>query len=156
MKLSSLKRLRPTQKGQSLIEFAIGIVVLLMLVSVVVDGARALFTWLSMRDAAQEGAIYASIHPATSEVGDVEERVCNTSNLMIGLCDAGDIDVDVLPTISGQRCMGSTSGNAHGIEVTVDYAEFPLTMPLIGMFVNGNTVHITASINDTIIQPPCE
>lgn len=155
MKLSALKRLRPSQKGQSLIEFAIGIVVLLMLVSVVVDGSRALFTYLSMRDAAQEGAIYASIHPLASDEDDVEARVCEASNIMIDLCDANDIDIQIDPTVSGRRCLGSTSGAAHGIEVTVDYEEFPLTMPLIGVFVDGNTVHITASIQDTIIQPPC-
>jgi Flp pilus assembly protein TadG len=153
MKLFALKRLRPTQKGQSLIEFAIGIVVLLMLVSVIVDGARALFTYLSMRDAAQEGATYAIIHPTDNP--DIEERVCNTSNIMIGLCDTGDLNIDVQPTIAGKLCMGSTSGSTHGVEVTVDYPQFPLTMPLIGMFVDGNTVHITASINETIIQPPC-
>jgi len=142
-------------------EFAFGIVVLLMLVSVVVDGSRALFTYLSMRDAAQEGAIYASIHPRTSEEDDVEARVCDTSQIMEDLCDDTDdpITITVAPPVPGRRCLGFTpntaTGTPHGIEVTVEYPEFPLTMPLIGMFVDGNSVPISASINDTIIQPPC-
>ena len=55
-----------SENGQSLVEFAVSLVILMLLLSVIVDGARALFTYLSMRDASQEGALYASYKPNDS------------------------------------------------------------------------------------------
>ena len=50
-----------SEKGQSLIELAFGIVVLLILLAGIVDIGRLLFFYISMRDAAQEGAVFGQI-----------------------------------------------------------------------------------------------
>ncbi len=52
-----------SERGQSLVEFSLGMVVLLVLVVGITDTARAMFTYLSMRDAAQEGALFGSVNP---------------------------------------------------------------------------------------------
>ena len=46
-----------------MIELALSFVVLLLLLMGVVDLGRAYFAFMSMRDAAQEGAAYGSIYP---------------------------------------------------------------------------------------------
>jgi hypothetical protein len=126
-----------------------------------VDGTRALFTYMSMRDAAQEGALYASIRPTeftastTDHTGNVEQRICESSDLMTSLCDANSIDIDVHETVSSKFCRGTTSGTPHGMEVIIDYPSFPLTMPFIGVFVGGQSVPITVEVIDTIVQPTC-
>jgi Flp pilus assembly protein TadG len=153
---------RNGERGQSLIEFAIGLVVLLIIVAGVFDAARALFTYLALRDAAQEGALYGSIDP--TNFTEIRERACSASNMMEDLCAADNpnsgngFEIEIIATVSGKFCMGSTGPNSHGIQVTVDYPNFPLTMPLIGELIgrqNTYTVPITAIIRDTIITPAC-
>lgn len=157
----------PAQRGQSLVEFAVSVTVLLILVAGIFDAARALFTYLSLRDAAQEGALYASIDPTNTP--DIVLRTCQASDMLGALgencsedaCNAEDrycVDIDVNLTVSGQACMGATGGVAHGIEVVVSYPNYPLTMPLIGQLIGREgtyTVPIQASVIDTIITPSC-
>ncbi|MFM8322002.1 MAG: TadE family protein [Chloroflexota bacterium] len=142
----------PHEKGQSLVEFAISLVMLLVLLAGAVDGGRALFTYLAMRDAAQEGATFASINPASTSA--IEQRVRNSSNLLSSL--GGSLIVTVTPTVTGKLCAGRAGAVDFGIEVRLDYPNFPLTMPFIGMFVgSNNTVPISAEANDMIIIPKC-
>lgn len=146
---------RNGERGQSLIEFAFGLMILLILVAGAFDVSRAVFTYLALRDAAQEGALYASIDPTNN--AEIIDRACNASNLLIDLCNSADPDdgsgfeITITPT-DGQLCMG----DGNGIEVIVDYPNFPLSMPLIGELVGSSgTIPITASIIDTIIRPSC-
>ena len=155
------------QRGQSLVEFAVSLTVLLILVAGIFDAARALFTYLSLRDAAQEGALYASIDP--TNLTAIVDRTCQASDFLASLgancheaaCNSDErycVDIDVNYTVSGQACMGATGGAAHGVEVVVNYPNYPLTMPLIGQLIgreNTYTVPIRASIIDTIITPSC-
>jgi len=55
-----------SQEGQSLIEFAISLVVLLIMLAGIVDSGRALFTYLALRESAEEGALYGSTDPTNS------------------------------------------------------------------------------------------
>lgn len=139
------------ERGQSLVEFALGMVVLLVLLVGVTDTARVLFTYLSMRDAAQEGALYASVNP--TDTSAIESRVRNTSNLMSGL--GASITVAIVPTVTGKLCLGDTGGISHGVTVTVTYPSFPLTMPLIGAIIGNQNVGIRAAANNKIISPRC-
>jgi Flp pilus assembly protein TadG len=139
------------ERGQSLVEFAFGAVVLLILLSVIVDGARALFTYQSMRDAAQEGALYASYMPTDS--AGIINRVRNTSDLINGL--GGAITITITPTVTGKFCMGTTSSTPHGITVRIDYPAFPLAMPFMGAFIGAQSVPISATVIDTILSPKC-
>src|SRR5690606_12260611 len=132
------------ERGQSLVEFAIGMVILLYLLVVIADGARALFTYLSMRDAAQEGALYASIHPA--DTSEIENRVLSASNLMNAIGD--DLIITTNPTVSGKSCMGTSGGTSHGITVSINYPAFPLAMPFMSVLIGSQTVPINTSVTD--------
>ena len=137
------ERMRRGEGGQSLVEFALSLVFLLVLLTGVVDAARALYAYLSMRDAAQEGALYASIQPA--DTAGIENRVRGASDYMNGLGAA----ITVTSTPTGAPCLGST------IKVSINYPNFPLVMPLIGVFIGRQTVPIGVSVSDTILTPKC-
>lgn len=145
---------RRSARGQSLVEFAFSLVLLLVLVAGAVDGGRALFTYLSMRDAAQEGALYASIDP--TNVTMINQRTRESSNLIQSL--GNSIVITVTPTVAGKLCAGTTGGVDHGILVTIHYAKFLLTMPFIGVIVGSGdqTVPITARVTNSIIIPKCK
>ena len=137
------ERMRRGEGGQSLVEFALSLVFLLVLLTGVVDAARALYAYLSMRDAAQEGALYASIQPA--DTTGIENRVRGASDYMNGLGAA----ITVQTKLTGAPCVGST------IEVLIKYPDFPLVMPLIGLFIGRQTAPIGVSVSDTILTPKC-
>ena len=141
------------ESGQSLVEFAISLVLLLLLVVVIMDAARALFTYLSMRDAAQEGALFASAYPTSED--DIRDRVCDSSDMMSDLCDNSSVNITISPTVSGVYCMGSSGSESNGIKVRIDYPSFPLTMPLVGAIIGSQTVSISAEVIDTILAPKC-
>lgn len=150
------------ERGQSLIEFAFMLVLLLILLGAVVDGARAMYTYLSMRDAAQEGAVYASLEP--TDTTGICDRIQNSSNLMQGLDMDGadrDINVSINPTVAGKLCSGTSTvggGTVHnGISVSIEYPNFPLIMPFVSGIAGGSdaTVPISVTVIDTILIPLC-
>ncbi len=132
-----------TERGQSLVEFGFSLVILLVMLAGLVDASRALFTFMAMREAAQEGALYGSLQPGS--VSAIQTRTLNTSNLVQGL--SGELDVDV--TVGEPACTGST------ITVRVTYSSFPISMPFLGTVLGSQTVPISASVVDTILLPSC-
>lgn len=131
------------ERGQSLMELAFSLMFLLVLLSGVVDLGRAFFTYMAMRDAAQEGALYGSIHPA-DEI-EIKNHVRYSSDMMQNLISNDDITVDV-----------PTPCNGNAITVELVHNDFPLTMPFIGTFLGSQTIAIRASVTDTILTPPCD
>jgi Flp pilus assembly protein TadG len=78
--MRSLTRSRSAQKGQSLVELALSMTVMLILLGGIVDLGRAFFTFMALRDAVQEGAMYGSLHP-TSTV-EIKNQVRDSSSLV--------------------------------------------------------------------------
>ena len=130
-----------SQKGQSLVEFAIGLFFLLLLISGIVDLGRAIFTYMDLREAAQEGAAYATVNPY--DTTGIANRVTDSSNVF----DSADLSVNV--NIDPNPCLGDD------ITVGVSMANFPLTMPFMGAILGTQTLTITASIKDTVLVPLC-
>lgn len=75
------------EKGQSLLELAISMTILLILLAGVADVGRMLFLYMSMRDAAQEGAVYGSIYPTFCD--QIVDRARTT------IPDGYDIRIDI-------------------------------------------------------------
>jgi len=143
MNMDTSNRTNQTERGQSLVEFAFSITLLFILIAGIVDGGRALFTYMALRDGAQEGALYGSYKP--SDTSGIQDRVFNSSNILSDLT----AEVSVTPTVLGDACTG------NGIEVLVTMPHFRLTMPFLGAILGTQTVPISASITDTILTPPC-
>ena len=132
-----------SEQGQSLVEMAIALVILLLLVGGIVDLGRAFFTFMALRDAVQEGALYGSVNPTLTT--EIKNHVLNSSDMIPDLVTSSDITVNVI----GAACTG------NGIQVTATYSDFPITMPFIGTILGSQTIPISATITDTILSPGC-
>ncbi len=136
-----------SEKGQSLVEFAFSIVVLLLLVAGAVDLGRALYTYMGLRDAAQEGALYGSTNP--TQQNEIVSRVRNSSNLLQGISADAAANTDVQVTVYGAACTN------NAIKVRVSYDNFPITMPFLGTLIGSQSIPISAEVTDTILSPSC-
>jgi hypothetical protein len=132
------------ERGQSLVELALSLTVILLLLTGAVDFSIAYFTFSAMHDAAQEGALYASINPE-DEVG-ITSRVRSASTNPVDL--ANEDLVDVVVTLPGDAC----EGNEVIVNVIYDY---PISMPFIGAIIGAQQIRLNASVTDTILQPIC-
>lgn len=144
MKRNLIRRL---ERGQSLVEFTFGVAFVLVLLVGVVDGGRAIITYLALRDAVQEGALFGSTNPTNTAA--IENRVRNSSTMLQQLSGDPTADTQVFVTISGQACTGGA------ITVRIEYRNFPLTMPFLGAIIGRQTVPISAEVTDTILRPAC-
>ena len=138
---------RNLEKGQSLTEFGLSVVILLILLAGTVDAGRAFFTYMALRDAVQEGALWGSYNP--TETNLIIDRVRRASNLVQSIADDPNATLDITVNRLGDACTG------NGLRVQATYANFPITMPFLGAVV-GQEVPISASVTDTILVPPCE
>lgn len=130
-------RLIRDEHGQSMVELALTLTFLLILLAGTIDLGRALFTWLEMRDAAQEGAAYGSICP---NPGKIEARVRANLNPVYTYSVGSSIPVS------------PSKGDTITVNVNTN---LPLTMPFLGTVLGSQTVNIHATINDTILRVDC-
>ena len=144
---------RTTEKGQSLMELALVLVFILILLAGVVDLGRMMFEYLTMRDAAQEGAGYGAVYP--SYCGQIIERASQ---------NMPDNTYNVVVLVDGMSCEAAWTADksltrpAHGCEnkeilLSIDH-NFSVTMPLLSAF-TGPTVPMHVEIKDRIVRPAC-
>ena len=138
--------LRRGERGQSLVELAISLTVILVLLAGAVDFGMAYFSFAAMQDAAQEGALYGSINPE-DEAGIIT-RVRQASSNPIDLSDTSLVDV----TVTTDPDVGPCEGDEVKVEVVYDY---PISMPFIGAIIGSQAITLNASVTDTILQPAC-
>ncbi|UCH59062.1 MAG: pilus assembly protein [Anaerolineales bacterium] len=145
MNISDRDDINIIEKGQSLVEFSVSLVVLLVMLAGLVDLGRGLFTYMALRDAAQEGALYGSFNP--TDTAGIEARIGNNSNMLRDIVSSGSL----LRSVShdGSPCTG------EAITVQVTYQNFPITMPFLGSILGRQAVDITASVTDTVLAPAC-
>lgn len=153
------------ENGQSLVELALSMVLLLTLLAGLVDLGRAFFTYIALRDAAQEGASYASVAKSdaltsSSEVATfcsaVEARGRTTSSNPVDLT-TGDITVQTM--INGADCATLSASNVcmgGAVSVNVSFDNFPITMPFLGAIIGKQTLPLSAVVVDTILTPACQ
>lgn len=74
-------------RGQTIVEFALILSILLVFVLVLVDAGRAVYAYSSIQNAAREGARYGTVHPdnAASIVNETRRLISglNPSNLTV-------------------------------------------------------------------------
>jgi Flp pilus assembly protein TadG len=152
------------QRGQSLVEFSLTLIIIMTLLAGAVDLGSAFFIFIELRDAAQEGAFYGSTAAVVDNNGIVvsnrpynsatdvlnaaaiEARVRQSSTSPANLADVTTTTVTISTTTP--PCAGG------GITVAVRY-NYTLSMPLIGAVLGTQTIPISASMTDTILKPSC-
>ncbi len=152
------------QRGQSLVELSISLMVILLLLSGAVDFGMALFSYTTLRDAAQEGALYGSISReqviTDSEwVANIQERVkaAGGNSGPVNLSDSNVVQINIsLVPVGAAACEGTSvaGGPPNGIQVALTY-NYPIVMPLLGAILGSQTIPLTASVTDTILSPAC-
>jgi Flp pilus assembly protein TadG len=147
-----------SERGQSLVELSISLLVLLYLLSGAVEFGLAFFQFVQLRDAAQEGALYGSMNPANGS--NIETRVRGSSSSPIDLADTSKVDVSVYidgTLIWSNGVSQATPSNAcegHGVMVRASY-DHPIFMPFIPQLIGRNTLPLNATVTDTILTPLC-
>lgn len=151
------------ERGQSLVELSISLLVLLYLLSGAVEFGIAFFQFVQLRDAAQEGALYGSMSPGpTPGLGTwsaVEQRVRSASSSPINLADASKVKVEIFVDNVKVWQDGAAPGTSavacesHALKVTASYNHI-VFMPFMSKII-GNTVPLNATVTDTILFPKC-
>lgn len=139
------------ERAQSLVEFAISLLLILTILAGAVEISMALFEKVTMVNAAQEGALYASIYPALIYQPAVRARVKDAASDGLILTDS-EIEIGVK---GGGYCEGTnpTDGKPNQIQITINRPH-RIFMPFASIFL-GPQIPMSASANSTILQPTC-
>ncbi|MBO9370827.1 MAG: pilus assembly protein [Chloroflexi bacterium] len=128
------------QRGQSLVEFALVLPLLILLLGGVLELGRLFFAYVAVTDAAAEGATYASIYPRAT-IHQITERAQAASGGLIQL-DPSMVQVQRPVLTAGAP-----------ITVTVTYP-FRLITPLLGDLVPGRTIPLRGVAVGVILSNP--
>lgn len=158
-------------QGQSMTEFAIILIILMILLAGIVDIGRSFFAYIIIRDAVQDGAIYGAVHADDPNIQAlIETRVKqvfldpnNPSNSPI---DPDSLNVE--SAIIGDACAGThqdhtdedKDGNtseyvSNAIQVKAEF-QLPVTMPFLGGLINAQQIKMSTKITNTIMTPICQ
>jgi Flp pilus assembly protein TadG len=149
-----------SERGQSLVELSISLLVLLYLLSGAVEFGLAFFQFVQLRDAAQEGALFGSMDPSNPSglVPDpIETRVRAASSSPIDLADTGRVEVTLTAHDKDDPdpdhtipVNGACEGDA--LTVTVEF-EHQIFMPFIPQLIGRSTLPLKATVTDTVLAP---
>ena len=113
---------KPKHHGQSLVEFALIIPILLLLAIMIFDFGRAIYYYSTIHNAAREGARFGVIHP-NDDIGMIN----TAENYAIGLDD-------LTITAGWENSEQVGDNDTYSVSVTVRYCFIPVT-PLVEIFV---------------------
>lgn len=143
--------------GQSMVEFGISLLFLLMILSVMIELGYAFYTLISLRDTVQEGASYGSICPIQADgsrnVDLIKQRVVTSAAAPI---DMRDIDINNI-TVNFTDKLGNeiaspgspVLGGSVVISVTIQHE---ITVPFLGSIIGTNTYPLTVTVADTVLR----
>lgn len=125
-------------KGQSLVEMAISLMIILWLLAIAVDSGLAFFSYVALRDAAQEGALYATI---CQDATKIKTRAASSSTRPVTMTTAM---VSVTPPST------NTAGKPYTVTVSYNY---PISTPLASTILGASTIPLSASATSVIMIP---
>ena len=149
---------KSAERGQSLVELAISFPVILLLLLGTIDFGIALYSYVAIRDAAQEGALYGSFNPGNRE--QIESRARNIAPndsealffYPVDLKDPEIVKVEI--KTSGSRCQGSKNDKINTLTVSVTY-NYPMIMPFAEQVIGSKIIPLKATATNVILQPAC-
>lgn len=147
------------QSGQTLIEFAITISVLLTAVFTLIELCLVFYTWSTISECAREGTRYAIVRGSTCVTAGTSgagasctasASAINSYVSSLGYPNAGGGTMTVSTTYSSDGTTFSTSGNNapnNIVRVSITYP-FPIRLPLVPK----NALTLRAQSQMTILQ----
>ena len=147
------RRRRPRTRGQSIVELALILPVLMLLVAATLDLGRMFYSQITITNAAREGAYEAAYSPASFQAN----APCNAVNNRVMcrvLSEAKGSFVEVQKADVQLECAPSCAkGIGNNVKVTV-LGHFSLITPLMAPFFGGSDVTLTSSASAQIITDP--
>jgi PKD repeat protein len=137
--------------GQSLVEFALVLPLLIVLLVMAVDFGRLYFSYIQINNAAREGAAFGAASP-TDHVG-ITDRALQETNTQR---QSGETPIVVSETCANSagtaiNCADATAGMGAGNTIAVDVSEeFSFLTPLVNGLVN-NSLELRASATATVL-----
>lgn len=161
-RLKQSMRPRFSERGQSMVEMALMMVILLTILSGVLDLGRGFFSFIAIQNSTGEGALYAAINPrcpdSTSTPAGYNPGYCADPNNVTyrahyespnGLVDPQKMTLSVTYA-DGTSNYNTTINEGDPVTVTLWY-HFTMVGPFSGVFPNGQLVfeaHATQKILD--------
>ena len=112
------------ERGAAAVEMAFLTILLFILVAGIVDLGRALFTYVAVQDAAQEGTLYGSYRP--EDAAPIRDRVVDSTEFPT--LDPDNVEVS---------CPSGAPNGGDTIAVRVTH-EVDLITPIVGTFLGGS------------------
>ena len=150
-------KLFKSERGQSLVELGISLLILLYLLAGAAEFGVLFFQFVQLRDAAQEGALYGSINPPANatdaaKIATIKQRALYSSPTKSPIDLVNDTAVQVTVEVTDAKyCEGGS------LKVTVSYPH-RIFMPFIAALIGRSadpTIPLNASVTDTILSPVC-
>lgn len=134
------KNRKDGERGQSLVEFTLIVPIFLILVFAIVDFGMGLYSWITVTNAAREGARLGTVG---ADQASITARVRDTA----GNLDNENLTVTVTNCVSGCATVGDPG---ESISVHVDY-EYHLITPLSSLLglVSGGDLGPTLNFQST-------
>lgn len=147
---------RQHERGQSLVETAIILPILIILLGGVVDIGRAFIFLVGVENAAGEGALYAAVNPACL-TDDHADDICQNDESVTGrIIQEGEpfvtLTADMITITVDDGVGGSEITAGSTVYVDVEFSYNPLT-PL-GFLLWGSTATIQATADQILLSPP--
>lgn len=139
---------KKAEKGQSLVEFSLGLVVILIIVSGLLDLGRLYFTFVALEDSAGEAALYLSLNPHCVHATDGAE-CANPNNADYRARNSGGLEVD-WSKANIAFDVPQPYGVGESVKVTVTYS-YGLLTPIIPRIVGINPISMSASASQIIV-----
>ncbi len=124
------------QRGQTVVEFALLLPVLVLLMLIALDFGRAFLGWVSLNSAARVGANYAALHPNDAWGPGTNYQILMTENM-------GAINCTPNPDPPAAPVFGPTGDPGELVRVNLS-CDFQVLTPIIGAVV-GDTVTMSSS-----------
>jgi hypothetical protein len=154
IKMNLRQLFRKRKKGQSLIEMAISMVILLTLLAGIFDFGRAILAYFVLEDAAEEGMVYGTSFP--TDCNQIDSRIRN--NITNNIINENDMVISIwIQGDSGEMsCYSIPYAQVYATRTMriVITADFPITMPFIGAIVGGQTIPLKVETHGIILRPP--
>lgn len=150
------------QRGQSLVEIAIVMPILVMLLSGVLDLGRVFYIFIALEDAAGEAALYLSIEPYCEDSGDVDPdgNACVDPNNALyraqhavgeSVIDWSRVTYTVMLPADPSNPSQVIRDVGEKVKVRLRY-EVDLLTPVIPRFTGFNPLQLTVEADQTIVS----
>jgi hypothetical protein len=158
--MRNLQTVKPAQKkiekGQSLMELAVSMILLLILLAGIFDLGRAAIAYFILQESAEEGIVYGIAFPTD----------CNQITMRI----RKDIEHTIVTSPVNVSIMIENNAGGYTACYTIPYAQvyaskkmtitvttdFPITMPFLGTILGRQYIPLNVSTNGVILRPPEE